>query len=145
MIRSKVQYQKKISNWKINEKKKEKTLIQLDISNMLLLIPKVITYTPVHALYISHMCSSFLLIKHIFTSILFLRLTDQRKQTHWYYIRFDGTFASTNHGESNTQHKTQCKRPLHILVFVFYILTMYVECYETFSSMPLFVLYKNDS
>lgn len=50
MIRSKVQYQKKISNWKINEKKKEKTLIQLDISNMLLLIPKIITI---------HLCMRF--------------------------------------------------------------------------------------
>lgn len=145
MIRSKVQYQKKISNWKINEKKKPKNVDSAWHFEYASSYPQSYYYTPVHALYISHMCSSFLLIKHVFTSILFLRLTDQRKQTHWYYIRFDGTFASTNHGESNTQHKTQCKRPLHILVFVFYIQTMYGECYETFSSMPLFVLYKNDS
>lgn len=50
MIRSKVQYQKKISNWKLNGKKKEKPLIQLDISNMLLFIPKIITI---------HLCMRF--------------------------------------------------------------------------------------
>lgn len=71
MIRSKVQYQKKISNWKINEKKKTKNVDSAWHFEYASSYPQSYYYTPVHALYISHMCNSFLLIKHVFTSILF--------------------------------------------------------------------------
>lgn len=82
---------RKISYWKIND---PKAWFSLTFRTLLFLSEQYWPDTHAHALYTSHMCSSFFLFKRAYFYVhALLRLTDQRKQSLntliLYYIRWN--------------------------------------------------------